>query len=125
MKNNFNFNWINMLFRQSNIKKGEGLLSKLIRSNSGISSKNFFLVAVTIIGCILLIVPGVTLIIEVVFTHTIATDLTGMAAYIGAVASLFATAGITKAWSEKFERRSNSNQNTLKSGEAEEESFKE
>ena len=35
--------------------------------------------------------------------HTIATDLSGMAAYIGAVASLFATAGLTKAWSEKYE----------------------
>lgn len=119
MKNNFNFNWINMLFRQSNIKKGEGLLSKLIRSNSGISSKNFFLVAVTLIGCLLLIVPGVTLIIEVIFTHTIATDLTGMAAYIGAVATLFATAGITKAWSEKFEQRNDSNQNQLKSNKPE------
>ena len=30
-----------------------------------------------------------------------------MAAYIGSVASLFATAGITKAWSEKYEKRYN------------------
>ena len=95
---------VNMVFKNKNIKKGEGFLSKLIRSNSGISSKNFFLVVVTLIGCLLLLVPGITLLIEVIFTHTIATDLTGMAAYIGAVATLFATAGITKAWSEKFER---------------------
>jgi len=40
-----------------------------------------------------------------VFNHTIQTDLNGMAAYIGSVAGLFATAGITKAWSEKYERR--------------------
>lgn len=119
---NNNFNWfIRMIFRQSNVKKGEGLLSKLIRSNSGISSKNFFLVAVTLIGCILLLVPGVTLIIEVIFTHTIATDLTGMAAYIGAVATLFASAGITKAWSEKFERRNEQNhENRFKNSEPEE-----
>ena len=58
----------------------------------------------TFIGCILLIVPAIILITEVIFTHTIATDLNGMAAYIGAVASLFATAGLTKAWSEKFEK---------------------
>jgi len=107
-----------MLFKQRNIQKGEGFLEKLIKSNSGISSKNFFLVTVTIIGCLLLIVPGVTMIIEVVFTHTIATDLSGMAAYIGAVASLFATAGITKAWSEKFERRDyDSNHKTSKDKE--------
>lgn len=79
-------------------------VEKLIKNNSGISSKNFFLVVVTFIGCILLIVPAIILITEVIFTHTIATDLNGMAAYIGAVASLFATAGLTKAWSEKFEK---------------------
>ena len=78
-------------------------LMKLIQNNTGVSSKNFFLVTVTIIGCILLLVPAFTLIIEVLFTHTIATSLEGFAAYIGSVASLFATAGITKAWSEKYE----------------------
>ena len=36
--------------------------------------------------------------------HTIATDLNGMAAYIAAVAGIFASAGITKAWSEKYEK---------------------
>jgi uncharacterized membrane protein len=78
-------------------------VEKLIKNNSGVSSKNFFLVVVTFIGCILLIVPAIILVTEVIFTHTIATDLNGMAAYIGSVASLFATAGLTKAWSEKFE----------------------
>lgn len=76
---------------------------KLISNNTGVSSKNFFLVSVTLIGLLLLTVPIVVLIIEVITTHTISTDLNGMAAYIGAVASVFATAGITKAWSEKYE----------------------
>jgi hypothetical protein len=79
-------------------------IEKLVKNNTGVSSKNFFLVTITFIGCLLLIVPIITLLVEVIFTHTIATDLNGMAAYIGAVASLFATAGLTKAWSEKFER---------------------
>lgn len=79
-------------------------LKKLIANNTGVSSKNFFLVVVTIIGCLLLLVPVFALTIEAFFTHTIATDLSAMAAYIGSVASLFATAGITKAWSEKFEK---------------------
>ena len=78
---------------------------KLIRNNTGISSKNFFLVSVTIIGCVLLIIPGVVLMIEVINNKTITTDLSGLAAYIGSVASLFATAGLTKAWSEKFEKK--------------------
>lgn len=79
-------------------------LKDLIRNNSGISSKNFFLVSVTIIGLILLIIPAVVLLIEVICNHTIATDLNGMAAYIVAVAGIFASAGITKAWSEKYEK---------------------
>lgn len=37
--------------------------------------------------------------------HTIQTDLNGLAAYIGAVAGVFASAGITKAWSEKYEKK--------------------
>ena len=80
-------------------------IQKLIANNTGVSSKNFFLVIVTIIGCLLLLVPVFALTIEAIFMHTIATDLSAMAAYIGSVASLFATAGITKAWSEKFEHK--------------------
>ena len=80
-------------------------ISKLISNNTGVSSKNFFLVAATIIGLILLLVPAVLLIIEVCYNHTIQTDLNGLAAYIASVAGIFASAGITKAWSEKYEKR--------------------
>lgn len=61
-------------------------LAKLIQTNSGASSKAFFLVSVTI--------------------HT---DLMGLAAVIGAIGSLFATAGITKAFGERNETNNNSN----------------
>ena len=79
-------------------------IDKLIKNNTGVSSKNFFLVVVTLIGLILLLVPAVLLIVEVCYNHTIQTDLNGLAAYIGAVAAVFTSAGITKAWSEKYER---------------------
>lgn len=79
-------------------------LSNIIRNNTGVSSKNFFLVSVTVTGLFLLVIPAVVLLVEVISTKTIRTDLNGMAAYIGAVAGVFATAGITKAWSEKYER---------------------
>ena len=78
--------------------------SKLIRNNTGVSAKNFFLVIVTFIGCLLLLVPVFSLTIEAFFSHTIATGLTGFAAYIGAVGSLCATPGLTKAWSERYEQ---------------------
>ena len=78
-------------------------LLKLIQNNTGISSKNFFLVAVTLIGLLLLLVPVVVLLVEVFATKTIHTDLNGLAAYIASVAAIFTSAGITKAWSEKYE----------------------
>lgn len=81
------------------------MFKKLIQNNTGISSKNFFLVVVTIIGCILLLIPAIILIVEIIYNHTIATNLDGMAAYIAAVAGVFASAGITKAWSEINENK--------------------
>ena len=75
----------------------------LITNNNGISSKSFFLVTVTTIGFILLLVPAIILVVEVCANKTIQTDLNGLAAYIGAVAAIFTSAGITKVWSEKFE----------------------
>lgn len=80
-------------------------LANLIKNNTGVSSKNFFLINVTLIGMVLLLIPAIVLIVEICYNHTIQTDLTGMAAYIGAVASIFASAGITKAWSEKYEKK--------------------
>lgn len=84
-------------------------LAKLIQTNSGASSKAFFLVSVTIIGCLLLVVVGFVLLYEVLTTNTIHTDLMGLAAVIGAIGSLFATAGITKAFGERNETNNNSN----------------
>ena len=80
-------------------------LLKLIQNNTGISSKNFFLVSVTIVGILLLIVPIIILLVEVFNEHTIHTDLSGMAQYITAVAAIFTSVGITKAWSEKYEKK--------------------
>lgn len=79
--------------------------SKLIQQNSGYSSKSFFLVVVTMVGTLLLAVPIFTLSIEAWYNHTITTDLNGIAAYIGAVAAVFTSVGLTKVWSEKYEHR--------------------
>lgn len=48
-------------------------LKKLIESNTGVSSKSFFLVAVTLIGCLLLLIVGFVLVVEVVRNGTIQT----------------------------------------------------
>ena len=99
--------------------KMSNFFSKLIQNNTGVSSKNFFLVAVTIIGLILLLVPAAVLIVEVLYNHTIVTDLNGLAAYVSSVAAIFATAGITKAWSEIYEKKNGEANNTKDNKEVE------
>lgn len=55
----------------------------------------------------LLLVPFIAILVEVFATHTVSSDLTGWGAYIGSVAGLLASAGITKAWSEKMKGNNN------------------
>lgn len=76
-----------------------GWWKKLLDKNdTTVSSSSFYLVSVTIVGLLLLLVPMIVLIVEVIFNHTVQTDLNGMAAYITSVAALFATGGIVKGW---------------------------
>lgn len=92
---------INLLNTIEDMKnKRVGLFRNLIRSNSGVSSKNFFLVCTTIVGVLMLVVLIAGFIIDMFYNHTITIDMHGASMYIGAVASLFASAGITKAWSD-------------------------
>lgn len=77
----------------------------MITNNTGRSSKNFYLVGTTLLASMLLLVPFIAILVEVFATHTVSSDPTGWGAYIGSVAGLLASAGITKAWSEKNERK--------------------
>lgn len=83
----------------------------LITNNNGKSSKSWFLVVVTLVGIGLLVIPGIILILEAYYNHTIATDLNGLAAYIAAVSTMFVTVGATKVLGERNEK----NQNNIKS----------
>ncbi len=80
-------------------------LKELIKNGSGHSSKSFFLVAVTLIGCFLLLIVGFILVYEVIVNKSIKTDLMGLSAFVGAITALFASAGVTKCLSEKNENK--------------------
>lgn len=83
--------------------KKDNIMKALIKNNTGVSSKSFFLVAITILGCVILLVICFIMLWETLKTTHTTIDLTGFAAVIGAVSSLFVTAGITKVWGEKNE----------------------
>lgn len=80
-------------------------LKSLIKSDTGDSSKSFFLVMVTIIGFLLLLIVGFVMVYSVVTTGMVATDLYGLAAIIGAVTTLFGAAGLCKVMGERNENR--------------------
>ena len=83
----------------------DSYVNKLIKSDNNVSVGNLFLVACTIVGLLLLIVPLFALIIEAWFNHTITTDLNGMAAYIVAVCSIFTVGGLTHGWTNWAENK--------------------
>lgn len=83
----------------------ESFFMKLIKSNTGVSSKNFFLICTTIIGTLLLLVLIGGMVVDIVFQHTITISMGEAAGFIGAVAGLFGAAGLTKAGSEWSENK--------------------
>lgn len=87
------------------MKKIVDYFQKLIQVNSGHSSKAFFLVSVTLIGCLMLLSVVFILIWEVITYGTIKTDLMGISAYVGSISTLFVSAGLTKTIGERGEHK--------------------
>ena len=86
-------------------KSKYGFWGSLVRRNTGVSSLNFYLIGVTIIGIALLALVIFAIAWEVIHNNTVSSDINGWAAFVGAVAGLFATAGITKGWSNWSENK--------------------
>jgi len=80
--------------------------SDLVKNNNGHSSKSWFLVVLTLVGIFILAVLGTAILIEAIYNHTVTTDLMGISACIGAVSTMFATAGVVKVMGEKNEIKS-------------------
>lgn len=81
------------------VKKQKGWLARLVdMDDNSISASTVFLLITSMVAIILLLVPAIVLMVEVIYNHTISTDLSGMAAYITAVAAIFASGGILKGW---------------------------
>ena len=61
---------------------------------------NFFLIAVLAVGILLLFIPVIGMLVDIFYNHTMTINLSDMAMYIGAVAAIFASGGLTSAWTE-------------------------
>ena len=78
--------------------------TNLINNNTGVSSKNFFLIAITLIGAILLAMVIISIVVDLIRNGTVTMSWADMGMFVGSVSTMFCAAGITKAWSEKYER---------------------
>ena len=81
-------------------KKKENYFSKLVKEDNNVSALNFFLIATLAVGVILLFVPIIGMLVDIWFNHTMTINLSDMALYVGAVAGIFASGGLTSAWTE-------------------------
>ena len=93
----------------NNVNNKDSFLTNLVKDDNNFSTVNFFLVAATIVGIALLIVPIIAMCVDVYFNHTITINLSDMGAYIVAVAGIFGAAGLTNAWTEYSYQRYNKN----------------
>jgi hypothetical protein len=84
-----------------NIKKPKNkkFVEKLLDSDDKrVSASTVFLLLTSLTAILLLIVPAVVLLIEIHYNHTIQTDISGLATYIGAVSTIFLSGGLLKGW---------------------------
>lgn len=84
-----------------NVKKPKNkkFVEKLLDSDDKrVSASTVFLLLTSLTAILLLIVPAIVLLIEVKHNHTIMTDISGLASYIGAVSTIFISGGLLKGW---------------------------
>ena len=109
MGNRGNHSCINDMNNPKNMNNKDSFFTNLVKDDNNFSTVNFFLVAATIVGIALLIVPIIAMCVDVYFNHTITINLSDMGAYIVAVAGIFGAAGLTNAWTEYSYQRYNKN----------------
>lgn len=81
-------------------KSNDNYFTKLIKEDNNVSALNFFLLATLGVGVILLAIPIIGMLVDIFYNHTITINLSDLALYIGAVAGIFASGGLTSAWTE-------------------------
>ena len=72
----------------------------LINNNTNVSSVNFFVVATTLVGLMLLIIAGLSMVVDLLYNHTLTLDIKGLGDYILSVTGIFVSGGIVSAWTE-------------------------
>ncbi len=86
--------------KRKKTKKPDNFFNKLIKEDTNVSMMNFFLIATLGVGVILLFVPVIGMLVDIWYNHTMTINLSDLAAYVVAVAGIFAAGGLSSAWTE-------------------------
>lgn len=89
------------------MKKRIGFFGRLVRNNTGVSSKSFLVVVTTIVSMIILLTLCTVLVFDVVNDGEVTMDMAGMAEVIAAVVGLLTSAGACKVIGERNEKIKN------------------
>ena len=88
------------LYKTMKKKQKDNFFTRLLKEDNNLSVLNFFLIAVLAVGILLLFIPVIGMLVDIFYNHTMTINLSDMAMYIGAVAAIFASGGLTSAWTE-------------------------
>ena len=89
------------------MKKRIGFFGRLVRNNTGVSSKSFLVVVTTVVSMIILLTLCTVLVFDVAKDGEVTMDMSGMAEVIGAVVGLLTAAGACKVFGERNEQNKN------------------
>jgi hypothetical protein len=81
-------------------KNNDNYFTKLVKEDNNLSALNFFLLATLAVGVLLLFIPVIGMLVDIWFNHTMTINLSDLAVYVGAVAAIFTSGGITAAITE-------------------------
>ncbi len=88
------------LYNKMKKKDTDNFFVKATKENNNINPVYVFMLGVLCVGVLLLFVPVIGMLVDIWFNHTMTINLSDMAVYVGAVAAIFTSGGVTAAITE-------------------------
>ena len=88
------------IFSKMKKKDNDNFFVKATKENNNINPVYVFMLGVLAVGVLLLFVPVIGMLVDIWYNHTMTINLSDMAVYVGAVAAIFTSGGVTAAITE-------------------------
>ena len=88
------------LYSKMKKKDTDNFFVKATKENNNINPMYVFMLGVLAVGVLLLFIPVIGMLVDIWYNHTMTINLSDMAVYVGAVAAIFTSGGVTAAITE-------------------------